>query len=73
MSRLTLGEVRRSAGFSQEALARKADIPLVSIQKWESGTRVPTIVSVQKLAGVLGDDVFHCEYGNKAKLDKKEI
>ncbi len=65
MEKFTLGDLRRKAGLTQEALARRADIPLVNISKWESGTRVPTIISVQKLAIVLGNDVFHCEYGKE--------
>jgi transcriptional regulator with XRE-family HTH domain len=60
---MTLGDIRRKAGLSQDQLSKLADVPLVSVQKWESGVRVPTITGVQALAKVLGDAVFHAAFG----------
>jgi transcriptional regulator with XRE-family HTH domain len=70
MEMLTLGDLRRKAGLSQDQLSKQADIALVNIQKWESGGRVPTITAVQKLAKILGDAVFHAEYGVPSKRER---
>ena len=56
--RRTLGERirrhRQSAGLTQEALARRADIGRVTLVRLEKGKRTPRYKTLDALAGVLG-------------------
>lgn len=65
----SLQQLRVEARLTQEELARQAGVSLVNIQKWESGTRVPSIVGVQALSKVLGDAVFHARYGTRQEKE----
>jgi transcriptional regulator with XRE-family HTH domain len=49
-----LAELRRAAGLSQEALARKADVGTDAVRKWERGKRTPSLKMAIKLAATLG-------------------
>jgi repressor LexA len=55
-----LRELRMKAGLTQEELAHKAGVPLPSLRGHEQGQRVPSWISVVKLARALGvsTDVF---------------
>jgi transcriptional regulator with XRE-family HTH domain len=53
---------RKSAGLTQEKLADKVDLSLRYIQNIEDGTRLPTIITLLKIAKALNKDVgdfFH--------------
>jgi transcriptional regulator with XRE-family HTH domain len=49
-----LKTMRESAGLSQSALAKRAGVPVRSIQNWEQGHRIPRIDTLPKLAQALG-------------------
>ena len=49
-----LRHLRDKAGFSQSDLAKKAGLPIRSIQNWEQGQRKPRINVVLSLARALG-------------------
>jgi transcriptional regulator with XRE-family HTH domain len=48
-----VADVRRARGFTQEALADKADITALSLGYIEQGRRWPRIATLQKLAKCL--------------------
>ncbi|MDR1452718.1 MAG: helix-turn-helix transcriptional regulator [Candidatus Margulisbacteria bacterium] len=53
---------RKSAGLTQEKLADKVDLSLRYIQNIEDGTRLPTIITLLKIAKALNKDIgdfFH--------------
>jgi transcriptional regulator with XRE-family HTH domain len=47
-------KLREQAGLSQSELARKAGVPVRSIQNWEQGHRLPRPQALLPLAGALG-------------------
>jgi transcriptional regulator with XRE-family HTH domain len=49
-----LSEVRKSRGLTQQELAEKLDISLVSIGYIETGKRWPRLVTLHKIADCLG-------------------
>jgi transcriptional regulator with XRE-family HTH domain len=49
-----LQEMREKAGLSQSGLAKKAGLPVRSIQNWEQSHRVPRGAAVLALARALG-------------------
>jgi transcriptional regulator with XRE-family HTH domain len=49
-----LKEAREKAGLSQAALAKKAGLPLRSLQNWEQERRVPRLPEAVKLARAVG-------------------
>ncbi len=58
-------QLRRKKGLSQEGLARRLDVSLSAVQKWEAGRPVPQC-SREALALELGEghevlDLFHAE------------
>lgn len=56
-----LAEVRKSRGLTQQALAEKLDISLVSIGYIETGKRWPRLVTLHRIAKCLGvslDELF---------------
>lgn len=62
-SRLWLIKLRGHAGLSQEGLARRLNVSLSAVQKWEAGRPVPHN-SREAIALELGDEVldhFHAE------------
>lgn len=56
-----LGKIRKEKGYTQEALARKADVSFHTIVKIEQGTvknpRVETLMKLAKTLGVKIDDL----------------
>lgn len=48
---------REAAGLSQEELARVSDVSRVSIARYESGKREPTLTIAAKLAAALNCSV----------------
>jgi transcriptional regulator with XRE-family HTH domain len=52
-----VSRLRREAGLSQDALARKADLTKRYIQSIESGTRSTTLTTLKRLQGAL-----NCRY-----------
>jgi transcriptional regulator with XRE-family HTH domain len=47
-------ELRDQKGLTQEGLARKADVTLGAVRKWERGTRTPSFDMAIRLAEALG-------------------
>jgi transcriptional regulator with XRE-family HTH domain len=47
-------KLREQAGLSQSELARKAGVPVRSVQNWEQGHRLPRPQALLPLAGALG-------------------
>jgi len=52
-------EVRRMYGLTQNALARRMDVPRTYISKVEMCRIVPTIATMYRIAGALGIEVEH--------------
>lgn len=50
----TLLEYRKKAGMTQAQLAQKLDVTQECITMWETGKRKPDIVTLKKLAKILG-------------------
>jgi transcriptional regulator with XRE-family HTH domain len=48
-----LSELRRRAGLTQEALARRADVGTDAVRNWEKGRRTPGLDMAVKLADAL--------------------
>jgi transcriptional regulator with XRE-family HTH domain len=53
----TIQKLREAAGLSQSEMARKAGIPVRSIQNWEQGHRMPRPQVLLSLASALGVSV----------------
>jgi transcriptional regulator with XRE-family HTH domain len=49
-----LREWRIKRGLTQEELARKADVPTISVSHFETGHRFPNVESLRRLAEALG-------------------
>lgn len=49
-----LREWRRRRSFTQEELARRAEIPTISVSHFETGHRFPNAESLRRLADALG-------------------
>ena len=47
-----MAAIRRLRGYSQAGLATEADVGLLAVKAWETG--LSTVLSLQKLLGVLG-------------------
>ena len=52
--RARLREWRLTRGMTQEELARKADVPTISVSHFETGHRFPNAESLRRLADALG-------------------
>jgi putative transcriptional regulator len=50
---MNLRDYRKAKGLTQKQLADKAKISSISINRYESGERKPTVVVAKKLAEVL--------------------
>ena len=48
-----LKHLRKKAGFSQEELAHKMELSIMTIRRWEWGERQPRLEEIQKLAKAL--------------------
>ena len=53
-----IGEARRSKGWTQEELARKVNLELTTIKKYETGERTPAFDELYDVCSVLGIDVY---------------
>ena len=51
---LRLRELRRRAGLTQEQLARRAEVGVDAVRKWEKGKRTPLLDRAVLLSRVLG-------------------
>ncbi len=58
----TLRELREAAGWSRARLGEAAGVAEVTIRKLEEGYNKPTLETVRKLATVIGDEVYACEF-----------
>lgn len=47
-------KLRKNLKLTQEGLARKANVTLVTVARAESGSRIPAPDTLEKLAGALG-------------------
>ena len=56
-SPFALREIREKHGLTQEQVAAKTGAHRVSVARWETGTRTPTINQLEKLAVALEVDV----------------
>jgi transcriptional regulator with XRE-family HTH domain len=65
-----LRELRKQAGLSQEALARKANLSLATITKLEQGRVQPSWETVKALAEALGTSCQAFEQGEFAPAPK---
>lgn len=55
MNKIT--EVRKSRGFTQQALAQAVGLTQGAVAHWESGRRQPPLAMLRKIAEALGVDV----------------
>ncbi len=51
---LTLKEVRKKLGLTQEQLSKKANLPRTTITKVESGSYNPTLQTLMTIASAMG-------------------
>ena len=61
--------VRKSRGFTQEKLSNKLGVSIMTIRRWESGSRIPKFNTVEKIADALGittDQLINPSYEFKA-------
>jgi transcriptional regulator with XRE-family HTH domain len=49
----TLKRVREQRELTQEALAKRARVHRVSVARWETGARTPTVIELEKVAAAL--------------------
>ena len=52
-----IAEVRKSKGFTQQALAKAVGLTQGAVAHWESGRRQPPLAMLRKIAEALGVDV----------------
>ena len=50
-------ELRKRAGLTQQELAKKSNLGISSIQRYESGERSPNVEALEKIAMGLNIDV----------------
>lgn len=50
---MTFKDIRESTGLSQQAFAKKYDIPLRTLQSWETGERKPAPYIIRLLSIVV--------------------
>lgn len=72
---LKIKEVRKQKKFTQEALAEKLSLDVGYISKLEVGRNFPTIGTLEKIASVLGVELYELfQYTSIKNADfKKEI
>lgn len=49
-----LKSAREEAGLSQEQLARKIDVVVYTVSKWEQGAHEPPLAMIRRVAEALG-------------------
>jgi transcriptional regulator with XRE-family HTH domain len=54
----TLGRYRRRRRLSQEELARRAELSMDSLRRWERGLCLPRVDAAARLAAALGTTVY---------------
>jgi transcriptional regulator with XRE-family HTH domain len=65
-----LRELRRRAGLTQEALARRIDVSGDTVRKWERGKRTPILDTAARLCDALGCSLD--ELAGRVPLAKKK-
>ncbi len=50
---LTVGHLRRSAGFSRAELSKRSGVPVNTLKLYERGEMIPTVSAVYKIAETL--------------------
>lgn len=53
----TLKKLRSEKGLSQNDIAKRMYVTNTTVSRWENGSRLPDVVMISRLAGVLGVDV----------------
>lgn len=53
----TLKKLRSEKGLSQNDIAKRMYVTNTTVSRWENGSRLPDVVMISRLAGVLGIDV----------------
>ncbi len=66
-----LRELRKQAGLTQEELAKRINISLMTFKRWEWGQRAPRLEEIKRIAQAL--NVTEDELLNGPKSDKIEI
>ena len=51
---LSLAEVRKAKGFTQESLAKRSGVHRVSIARYETGKASPNLRTLERLSDALG-------------------
>lgn len=62
---MVIKELRKVAGLSQKALAKATNVNRVSISRYETGERVPTLNVAAKIAQALDCKIDDLVSGNK--------
>ena len=62
-------EIRRARHLSQRQLAGRMQVPRTYISKIENGKAIPTLGSLERLAGALGVDVRHLVQDARSRRD----
>lgn len=68
--------LRKNAGYSQEALAEKTGVSRQSVSKWETGESVPEIdkiVALSKIFSVTTDYLLNDDYGEQIKEEGNTV
>lgn len=60
--------LRAKAGLTQDFAARAAELPLVTLQKWEQGINAPSFADVRALADVYGQSIEAFAEESKAPI-----
>ena len=65
----TLKELRKKSYFSQEGLAKEANVPRESISRYENGRKKPSPKTIQALAKALRVDPKQIQFPKERKVD----
>lgn len=61
--RKPLSALRKERGFTQSRLADKVKVTTSAVGNWESGTRIPRLPTIRRIAEVLEVDIDDIEFG----------
>jgi transcriptional regulator with XRE-family HTH domain len=67
----TLDQIRLSADMTQEQLSEQSGVAWITIAKLELGDAKPKAETLDKLASVLGEDVYTAKYGWRKVYKKR--
>ena len=67
----TLDQLRMAAGYTQQQLAQEAGIAWITLARLELGEHKPKSETLDKLATVLGDEVYEAQYGWRKVYKKR--